>query len=182
MRRSSQLAILLVAMIAGYLTFGCRKEKQPAESRVPPSAGKAIEKRETKACEKTVTGYLDALAANDYMAAVDLIDVEEMLEKKGQGTATFWAPANAAEMKQKLFEMMEAAAKQRKGKLTYEILGSHVSGQKATVEVEVYRDGRLVDKEAYRLTRRDGEWKLSGQAIRALFPPMERPPSPTPSQ
>jgi len=121
--------------------------------------------------------YLEALAANDYIKAVEFIDVEEMLNKRREGAGTMSAPADAAAMKKMLRQMMERTGNQQEGELSYRIMACRVSGEKAAVDVEVYRNDELADEGTYALTKRGGRWKLGGGAIRALASGLRmRPP------
>ncbi|NQT83090.1 DUF4878 domain-containing protein [bacterium] len=174
MFRLKKCVIVLVVLFLSGFVVGCGKEKEKSGRK--PAAGKAVKSRERIACEETVKDYLDALAANDYERAVEFIDIEGMLEKREEGTATASGPVDAAEMKKMFRLMMERTGQQHKGKLTYEIFDSRVSDGEASVEVEVYREGKMVDETAYPLTRRGGGWKVSGEAFRASLPPVGTPP------
>jgi len=173
MVRWKQCVIVLVVFFLSSFVVGCRKEKEGSDEKAEEE--KRVESRARKACEKAVEDYLNALAAEDYRKAVDLIDVEEMLAKSKGGPSPSSPPMDATGIKEGLLRMIETAGRLRKGKLTHEILGSRVSGEKASVEVAVYRDGEFADKWTYPLTRRDEQWKLSGSAaIRALAPPRKK--------
>lgn len=175
MFRWKPCAIVLGVILVGSLVVGCGKEKR--ETHRKPGPGKTVKSRVRKACEKAVADYLDALAANDYIKAVEFIDVEGMLNKRRQGAGTTSAPADAAAMKKMLRQMMQRTGERQEGELSYRIIASRVSGEEATVEVEVYRNGELADEGTYALTKRGGRWKLGGGAIRALASPIKmRPP------
>jgi hypothetical protein len=166
------VAILLISLVAG-----CGKKKErPEKERGPENQA---EVRAMNACEKALAGYMDALAANDYHKAVEFIDLEEMLEKRREGTATSSGPGDVLQMKEMFRLMMERAGKEQKGKLTYEILACHISGDEARVEAVIYRDGKFADRTMYDLKKRGEEWKLSGRAIRAVATSAkEGPPGP----
>lgn len=169
MFRWRQCVIVLAVVFVSGLIVGCRKEKEVSEKKAAP--GESLDERVRKAGEKVVRDCLDALAAGDYRGAVEFIDVEEMLETRQVGATTSPPPGDIEGMKEKFLHLMEMAAKQQKGKLTYKIPASRVSDGKVTVEVEVYRDGKLMDKGNYALTKREGQWKIEGNAaIRALMP------------
>lgn len=171
--------VLLIAVCMVLAVGGCRKgEKQEASKQVSPKEKANI--RAKNACELSVREYLDAAAAKDFRRAVDYIDVEEMVEKGREKAATSTAtpPADADRMKEMLVAMLEKASADG-GELTYTILGSKVSGNKAVVEVEVHRDGKKVDQADYPLVKKDSLWKISGSAMRGLLPaPNPRPPGP----
>jgi len=173
MFRWKECAVLVIAVFLGCFVIGCRKEKKEPVKKPPRE--KEAKSPERIACEKAVGDYLSAVAAGNYKRAVEFIDVEEMLEKRDEGSLTGWPETNVAGMKRAILTMMEKAGQLHKGKpLTYEIVGSRVTGGTGVVEADVFRDGKLVDvkEKAYRLTERDGEWKLSwGTAVRALIPP-----------
>ncbi len=170
MFRWRQCVIVLAVVFVSGLVVGCRKEKEVSEKKAAPR--ESVDERARKAGEKAVRDYLDALAGGDYRGAVEFIDVEEMLETRQPGATTSPPPGDIEGMKEKFLQMMEMAAKQQKGKLTYKILASRVSDGKVTVEVDVYRDGKLMDSGNYALAKREGEWKIAGSAaIRALMPP-----------
>jgi hypothetical protein len=121
------------------------------------------------ACEKALAGYLEALIANDYDTAVEFIDVEEMLEKNREGTTQFSGPQDLEQMKQTFRLMLERSAGEQQAALTYEILASHLSGDRARVEAVVYKDGKEASREMYELAKRGGRWRLRGDAaLRAL--------------
>ncbi len=163
------------------LAPGCRKEKEKQPHK--EAATKRVDVRARNACEKAVKGYLDALAAKDYRKAVDSIDVDEMIrqgQEKPVGSAAA-APGDADQLREMLVSMLEKGG-QKAGQLSYDILGSKVSKDQATVQVEVYRDGKLSDKAEYALTKRGDNWLLKGTAIRALMPPMKMAPPMKPTE
>jgi len=165
--------VLGVVVALSWLGGACRKEgeKKPTRREVQ----KRIDRRAMTACEKTVSGYLDAVAAKDYAKALDFVDVEEMVREAREKPTGASPPTDASQMKQMLISMLEKNT-QKAGELEYKILGSEVSGDEATVDVELSRDGKVQGKESYGLVKTDGGWKLKGSAIRALLPP--RRPAP----
>ncbi len=166
--------VLLVVVFPVLLVSGCRKEKEQQKKPARRQVQKRVDARAIRACESAVTAYLDAVAAKDFKKALDSIDLEQMVREASEKPASVAAssPSNAGQMKEQLLLMLEKMP-QDKGKLTYKILGSEVSGDEATVEVELYRDGTVSDKEAYALVKTPDGWKLRGSAIRALLPPMK---------
>ncbi|MDP2897114.1 MAG: hypothetical protein Q8Q12_11265 [bacterium] len=171
--------VLLIAACMVLSVGGCRKDEKEEPSK-QVSAKEKANVRAKNACEQTVREYLDAAAAKDFRRAVDYIDVEEMVEKGREKAATSTAtpPGDTDRMKEMLVAMLEKASADG-GELTYSILGSKVSGNKAVVEVEVHRDGKKVDQADYPLVKKDSLWKISGSAMRGLLPaPKPKPPGP----
>jgi excinuclease UvrABC nuclease subunit len=173
--------VLLIAACMVLSVGGCRKDEKEEPSK-QVSAKEKANVRAKNACEQTVREYLGAAAAKDFRRAVDYIDVEEMVEKGREKAATSTAtpPEDADRMKDKLVAMLEKALADA-GELTCNVLGSKVSGNKATVEVEIYRDGKKVDQVDYPLTKRDDLWKISGSPIQGLVS-ARRPNVPGPPQ
>jgi len=161
---------LLVVGTLVCLATGCRKDEKDRESAEGPRR-KKVDVRAKNACERTVKKFLDAAAAKNYRLALEYVDVEEMVregrEKAAASTAT--PPDDVERLKDMLVSMLERSAEQA-GELSYEILGSEISGDEAVVEVKAYRDGMLADQGDHALTKKNGKWKLSGSAIRAILP------------
>lgn len=174
--------ILCAALCVVLGTQGCRKPEKEESSKESSPKEKKTDVGAKNACEETVHKYLDAAAAKDFRAAVEYIDVEDMVEKGRAKAAisTATPPEDADRLKQMLVAMLEKASADA-GELTYSVLGSWVSGDKAIVEVAVYRDGKKVDQADYPLTKKDDVWKINGSAIRGLIPARE-PSAPGPPQ
>lgn len=169
--------ILCAALCVVIATQGCRKPEKEESSKESSQKEKKTDLVAKNACEQTVQEYLDAAAAKDFRAAVEYIDVDDMIEKARAKatTSTATPPEDAVRMKQLLVAMLEKASADA-GALTYRVLGSWVSGDKAIVEVAVYRDGKKVDQADYPLTKKDDIWKIDGSAIRGMIP--AKPPIP----
>ncbi len=171
---------VLVVVIASGLLVGCGKKNEQSAKNVGEAKGSQTPAM--SACEKALADYLDALVANDYDKAVEFIDVEEMLEKNREGTARFSGPQDVEQMKETFRLMLARSAGEQQGKLTYEILASHPSGDTARVEAVVYRDGKEASRWMYDLTKRGEQWRLRGDAaLRGLVRPGQgttRAPSP----
>lgn len=172
--------ILCAALCMVLGTQGCRKPEKEERSKESSPKEKKTDVGAKNACERTVQEYLDAAAAKDFRAAMEYIDVDDMIEKARAKAATSTAapPEDGVRMKQMLVAMLEKASADA-GELTYNILGSWVSGDKAIVEVATYRDGKKVDQADYPLTKKGDIWKINGSAIRGMIPARSlSPPGP----
>ncbi len=172
MFRCRRFLALLVAIPLTLHVAGCRKNEKETPSE-KEQAAKRVEARTRNACEKIVQDFLRAMVQKDYAKAVEFIDVDEMIQA-AEGSPDSRSPSgplDVQQMKQMLISMLEKTG-QQEGMLSYEVIGSDVSDDRASVDIEIYRDGKLVDSRPYALIRRSGNWKLRGSAVRASLPPV----------
>jgi hypothetical protein len=167
---SRKSPIVLFLAVSMSFSAGCRKEeKEKTPTKAPQTM---VDVRAQSACERAARKFLDAAAGKDYRLALEYVDVEEMVQKGREQAATSTAtpPDDVERLKDMLVAMLEKSSTQA-GQLTYAVLGSKVSGDTAVVMFEAHnKAGELVDKGDLALVKRDGKWKLSGSALRAILP------------